>query len=64
MKSSAVQINALGKDIHDRNMTRDCSWCSYYNLCQAELRGLDSEFVKKTQYIVEEKEDNGDKAEE
>ena len=64
MRSTALQIAALGKSVKDRNMTRDCTWCSYYNLCQAELRGLDSDFVKKTQYIVEEKEDNGDQAEE
>ena len=33
-----------------RNMSKDCSWCSKYSLCQAELRGLDSSFIRKADY--------------
>lgn len=36
----------------ERNMTRDCKSCSYYQLCSAEVRGLDSEFVKKQLFTV------------
>lgn len=39
-----------------RNLTRDCSWCEYYRLCNAELRGLDHEFVRNTEF--EEKQVN------
>jgi len=37
-----------------RNMTRDCSSCSYFQLCQAELRGLDGSFIKKQVFTVRE----------
>ena len=37
-----------------RNMTRDCKSCSYYQLCSAEIRGLDSEFIRKQMYIVKQ----------
>lgn len=33
-----------------RNMTRDCNRCEFYNLCQAELRGLDTDFIRKQSY--------------
>lgn len=38
-----------------RNMTRDCKSCSYFHVCQAELRGLDSEFIRKSMYVIQEK---------
>jgi len=50
-------IYATKKNRFVRNMTRECSWCSMYNLCQAELRGLDSSFIRKADY--KEREDNG-----
>ena len=43
------------KEEFDRNLTRDCSWCEYYPLCQAELRGLDSDFMRKVDYKKKEK---------
>lgn len=36
----------------ERNMTRDCKSCSYYQLCSAEVRGLDSEFIKRQLFTV------------
>lgn len=36
-----------------RNMTRDCKSCTYYNLCSAEVRGLDTEFIIKQMYVVQ-----------
>ena len=35
-----------------RNPTRDCRFCGFYNLCQAELRGLDSDFIRKADYQI------------
>lgn len=55
--STVEQIRSRGATAMVRNMTRDCKQCSYYNLCQAEVRGLDSEFIRKADYIVKEKTD-------
>lgn len=33
-----------------RTLTRDCNQCEFYQLCQAELRDLDTDFILKTQY--------------
>ncbi len=35
-----------------RNMSRDCKSCSYYQVCAAEVRGIDSEFLKKQLFTV------------
>lgn len=35
-----------------RNLTRDCSWCDYAPLCHAELRGEDTSYLLKHDYIV------------
>lgn len=44
-----------------RNLTRDCSWCDYAPLCHAELRGEDTEYLLKHDYIVRVK--HGDEEE-
>jgi len=41
-----------------RTMTKDCSWCEFYRLCTAELRGLDSNYILKSEY--EERKDEED----
>lgn len=41
-----------------RNLTRDCSWCDYSTLCHSELRGEDTDYLLKHDYIVRVK--NGD----
>lgn len=46
--STAHQI--MSSKLKDRNITRDCSYCEFYPLCQAELKGLDSEMVKQCEY--------------
>ena len=57
--STAKQIRDHGEDYSDRNITKDCSWCEFYPLCQAELKGLDSEMVKRCEY--KEKDDEEEK---
>lgn len=37
-----------------RNMTKDCSFCEFFELCQTELRGYDSSFIRKTKYVPRE----------
>lgn len=39
---------------YPRNMTRDCRSCSYYQVCSAEVRGLDSSFIRKQMYTLKE----------
>jgi hypothetical protein len=57
MINNLVQdLKDTAKEIHtskarDRNMTRMCpSDCDFYNLCRAEVCGLDSAFVRKAEY--------------
>lgn len=38
--------------VFTRNLTRDCSWCDYAPLCHAELRGEDTEYLLKHDYIA------------
>lgn len=51
-----------GLGVYPRSPSRECSWCEYYRLCNAELRGLDHKFVRNSEYKVEEI--NADQAEE
>lgn len=38
-----------------RNMNHNCSSsCSYFQLCQAEVRGIDSDFIRKQMYTIRE----------
>jgi len=50
-------IRARGATAQVRNMGRDCKSCSYYQLCSAEVRGLDSDYIRKTEYTMKEKTD-------
>jgi PD-(D/E)XK nuclease superfamily len=55
------EIYYYGKDLKTRNMNKDCSWCEFYNLCSIEVRGLDSSYLKKTEFtcgIEDEEESN------
>lgn len=58
LMSSIAEIREKGPTSTVRSMTKECNWCSYYNLCQAELRGLDSDFIRKTEYQIKG-ENNG-----
>lgn len=37
-----------------KNITRDCHWCSYKEICNAEMTGGDREYVIKKDYIIKE----------
>lgn len=61
--SSAREIRQAGPNATVRNMTRDCArMCSYYSICQAEVRGLDSDFIRQTEYTTKEKIDAQEEA--
>ena len=57
---------AITKRIHEerrryRFVTRECStMCSYHDLCRAELNGLDTENMRKTQFTLKEKNGGSD----
>lgn len=53
-KDTASMIVNLGKVMKTRHLSRDCSWCEFNALCQAEIRGLDVSFVMKSQYQKQE----------
>jgi hypothetical protein len=55
LKSTAIEIHTSKSK--DRNMTRMCpSDCDFYNLCRAEVSGLDADYVRKNEY--EERDPN------
>lgn len=57
LKSTAIQMKRLGHIVKDRNATKiQCSFCDYFDLCQSELRGDDTSFMLKKNYIVTDKE--------
>lgn len=49
-KITAQEIKHLAGKSKTRSMTRDCKQCNFYTLCQAEVRGLDADFIRKTEY--------------
>lgn len=55
------ELYRAGTDCMTRNLTRDCSWCDYSSLCYAELRGEDTDYLMKHDYIVRVK--HGDQKE-
>lgn len=63
-KSTAREIMKSGDKLHDRNLGKGCAWCDYKPLCQADLMGLDTEFIQKKQFEVVEKEGRSDGNEE
>lgn len=47
---TALEIKQRGDSNKTRNLSRECSWCEFFDLCHAELRGLDADFIRKTKY--------------
>lgn len=45
------------KNFPYRNLCRDCKNCSYMALCTAEVLGLDTDFIMKTEYEIKHKEE-------
>jgi hypothetical protein len=54
-KTSVEEIRAqhsIERAATDRNITRNCKQCEYFSICSAETRGLDTEFLRKSEYIT------------
>lgn len=43
-----------GRENRTKNLTRDCSWCEYRDICHAEMSGADREYVISEKYIRRE----------
>ena len=46
----AEDIDYNGEKNRVKNLTKDCSWCSYKSICQGEMMGLDVDYIKKSEY--------------
>jgi hypothetical protein len=49
---TAQEMQDRGKSDCTRNISRDCSWCSYEGLCRAELMGLDADFIRSKEFTI------------
>lgn len=59
-KSTAKEIQKQGHKLCDRNLGKGCAWCDYKAICQADLMGLDTEYIIKKQFEVSTKEGRPD----
>lgn len=56
LRDTAEEIREHGKTATTRSLDWSCPMCEYYSLCQAEVRGLDSEFIRKKEFTVKGEE--------
>lgn len=55
LMTTSREIRDHGKELKDRNLnTWTCRGCMFKDLCLAELKGLDSNFIRKSKFIVED----------
>lgn len=51
---TAKQIIRYGETNKVRNVTRDCSWCPYHDICYTEMTGGDVEYVIGKDFVQKE----------
>lgn len=56
-KDLAREIVTKGSTNKRKNITKDCSWCSYQPLCYAEFTGADVDYIIKKDYEERGKKD-------
>ena len=49
---TAKMIAKYGSKNKVKNLTRDCSWCSYRDICYAEMTGGDVEYTIEKNYTT------------
>lgn len=54
LKTDALLVRDLGDVLTSRNLSRDCPQCQFFSLCQAELRGGSSDFIRRKEYYAKE----------
>lgn len=47
---TSKEIKQLGGVSRYRTIDRTCKSCQFYSICQAEYRGLDADFIRKSEY--------------
>ena len=47
---TAKLIRDMGEELKDKNLGKDCSWCQYKEICQAEILGLDIDYIIAKEY--------------
>lgn len=52
-RETAIEMKQLGGVSTYRSMDRTCKSCQYFSLCQAEYRGLDANYIRKSEYQVQ-----------
>lgn len=55
---TAKQIIKFGDKNKTHNVTRDCSWCTYHDICYAEMTGSDPEYVISRDFEEKDKEES------
>lgn len=65
-KATAIEIQKLGGSARARSMDRLCKSCEFFEICQAEFRGLDADFIRKSEYVINDapRHDHSDYTEE
>lgn len=57
-KDFVDSVEDISKNKHTpKNLGRDCEWCAFKELCQAELTGGDVEYIKQLYYTTAEQRD-------
>ena len=51
-RTTALEIKQKGGVDKVRMIDRTCKGCEFYSLCQAEFRGVDTDYIRKTEYEV------------
>jgi hypothetical protein len=63
-QNTAIELHTLSKVSKCRNMTKDCSWCEFHSICDAELRGHDADFIRESEFIVKDPSEHGNEEDE
>lgn len=53
---TALEIQRVGETSKTRSIDQHCNWCDFKALCQAEIAGLDVDFVIQREYTYEPEE--------
>lgn len=56
-KTTALEIQKYAGKDQTRNLGRHCDYCEFKNLCVAQLKGLDDNYILKADFMKKEKKD-------
>lgn len=58
-QNTSIELYGLNAVSKARNLCRECSFCEYRDLCDAELRGHDAAFIRKSEFEIREASAHG-----